>query len=172
MENLYLLDTNVFIQAKNFYYAFDIAPSFWEKLNQLAKDNVFSIIDHVKRELTKSRDNPDDIHLWIKEEYSGEVLSTNDQLVVNKYTEITEKVQSDHKRDKHYQSSAIQKFLEFENADTWLISYALAYNCKIVTFEKYSSDAKKSVKIPNVCKLFSIDYLDLYQFMREVGMTL
>jgi hypothetical protein len=42
MENLYLLDTN-----------------------------AFSVIDHVKRELTKSRDNSDDIHLWIEEEYSG-----------------------------------------------------------------------------------------------------
>ena len=26
----YLLDSNVFIEAKNRYYAFDICPGFWE----------------------------------------------------------------------------------------------------------------------------------------------
>lgn len=26
----YLLDTNVFIEAKNLYYGFDFCPAFWE----------------------------------------------------------------------------------------------------------------------------------------------
>lgn len=30
---MYLLDTNVFIEAKNRYYAFDLAPGFWEGLD-------------------------------------------------------------------------------------------------------------------------------------------
>ena len=30
---MYLLDTNVFIEAKNRYYAFDIAPGFWTWLD-------------------------------------------------------------------------------------------------------------------------------------------
>ena len=29
---MYLLDTNVFIEAKNRYYSFDLAPGFWEWL--------------------------------------------------------------------------------------------------------------------------------------------
>ena len=29
----YLLDTNIFIESKNRYYGFDIAPGFWEWLN-------------------------------------------------------------------------------------------------------------------------------------------
>ncbi|MBF0147506.1 MAG: DUF4411 family protein [Magnetococcales bacterium] len=29
----YLLDSNVFIEAKNRYYAFDICPGFWEWMN-------------------------------------------------------------------------------------------------------------------------------------------
>lgn len=30
----YLLDTNIFIESKNRYYGFDIAPGFWEWLNR------------------------------------------------------------------------------------------------------------------------------------------
>jgi len=173
MDDIYLLDTNIFIQAKNSYYAFDIAPSFWEKLNQLAEDNIFSVIDHVKRELTKSRSNPDDIHNWIRDEYTGKIVSTNNSLVAKKYQEVITMVQSEHRKGNDmYKQPAIDKFLDFDNADTWLIAYALAYNCKIVTFEKYSPNAANSVKIPNVCKLFDIEYIDLYQFMREVRMTL
>lgn len=29
---MYFLDTNVFINAKNFYYQFDIHPGFWDWL--------------------------------------------------------------------------------------------------------------------------------------------
>jgi hypothetical protein len=40
----YLLDANVFIQAKNLHYGFDFCPAFWEWLvrKNLAKQ-VFSI---------------------------------------------------------------------------------------------------------------------------------
>jgi hypothetical protein len=30
---MFLLDSNVFIQAKNFYYGFDICPGFWKWLD-------------------------------------------------------------------------------------------------------------------------------------------
>jgi hypothetical protein len=40
----YLLDANVFIQAKNLYYGLDFCPAFWEWLiNSNADEAVFSI---------------------------------------------------------------------------------------------------------------------------------
>ncbi len=118
MSGHYLLDTNIFIQAKNLYYAFDIAPTFWRKLNQLAQNNRFSIIDHVKRELTKSRENPDDIHIWIMDTYSGEILSTNDLSVLEKYREITERIVEDNNKGfNKYNQDAIDTFLYYYNAD-------------------------------------------------------
>ena len=39
----YLVDANVLIEAKNRYYAFDIAPGFWKWLDQAhAQGTVFS----------------------------------------------------------------------------------------------------------------------------------
>jgi len=40
----YLLDANVFIQAKNLYYGFDFCPAFWDWLVEWNTDGkVFSI---------------------------------------------------------------------------------------------------------------------------------
>jgi Domain of unknown function (DUF4411) len=40
----YLLDANVFIQAKNLQYGFDFCPAFWDWLDeQAAADQVGSI---------------------------------------------------------------------------------------------------------------------------------
>jgi Domain of unknown function (DUF4411) len=40
----YLLDSNIFIQAKNLHYGFDFCPAFWDWiLRQNAGGSVFSI---------------------------------------------------------------------------------------------------------------------------------
>ena len=47
----YLLDANVFLQAKNLHYGFDFCPAFWDWLAQAnAQGRVFSI-EKVKAEL-------------------------------------------------------------------------------------------------------------------------
>lgn len=40
---LYLLDANVFIEAKNRYYAFDLVPAFWSWMDAVAAQNVRTI---------------------------------------------------------------------------------------------------------------------------------
>ena len=53
---IYLLDANVFIQAKNLYYGLDFCPAFWDWLivNNKAK-RVFSI-EKVEDELNAGAD--------------------------------------------------------------------------------------------------------------------
>jgi len=45
----------------------------------------------------------------------------------------------------------------------------LTYEYIVVTQEKYEPNIKKQVKIPNVCEAFNIKYINLLQFMREIG---
>lgn len=52
----YVIDTNVFIQAANHYYAFDIVPSFWPKLVELAGNGRILTIDRVRTEIEKGGD--------------------------------------------------------------------------------------------------------------------
>lgn len=55
------------------------------------------------------------------------------------------------------------------SADSWICGYAKSYEGTIVTLETYQDGVKNRVKIPNVCRKFGIRYIDLLQFMREIG---
>ena len=60
----YLLDANVFIQAKNLHYGFDFCPAFWDWLiEKNGKNEVFSI-EKVGDEIDAG---DDDLSAWAKE---------------------------------------------------------------------------------------------------------
>ena len=58
----YVLDANVFIEAKNGYYRFSLCPGFWRALiDQHERKRVCSI-DRVREEL-----KDDDLRAWVKD---------------------------------------------------------------------------------------------------------
>ena len=59
-----LLDTSVFITAKNRYYAFDIVPVFWEWLESEAEIDSLASIDLVFDELSQY---DDELTEWAKQ---------------------------------------------------------------------------------------------------------
>jgi hypothetical protein len=62
----YLLDTNVFIEAARRYYAFDIAPAFWQALIGLAAGGQVRSIDRVKVEIDRGKD---ELSVWVKGQF-------------------------------------------------------------------------------------------------------
>ena len=63
----YLLDSNVFIQAHQQTYPFDVFPSFWNKLLDLSNSELISSIDKVKKELCDIP-TPDELAVWCIDE--------------------------------------------------------------------------------------------------------
>lgn len=59
----FLLDTNVFIKAKNEYLAFDIAPDFWAWLEQEAEAQQVMSVDAVWNELEPQ---DDELAEWVR----------------------------------------------------------------------------------------------------------
>lgn len=53
---MYLLDTNVFISAKNDHYGFDFCPAFWDWLLLANKRGIVFSIQHVRAELLVGED--------------------------------------------------------------------------------------------------------------------
>ena len=53
----YLLDANIFIQAKNLYYSFDFCPAFWDWLDRANADQKVFSIDKVRNELIAGDDS-------------------------------------------------------------------------------------------------------------------
>ena len=86
----FVLDANVFITAKNDYYAFDLAPGFWDSLIQLAGNGRILSIDYVKEELERGKDP---LAQWAKNDFSHAFISSDEEDVQEAYREIMTWVQ-------------------------------------------------------------------------------
>lgn len=82
----YLLDSDVFITAKNTYYAFDICPGFWESLlHHHSRGTAFSI-DRVRSELLAGS-RTEDLVKWVRQAVPNSFfLLVEDDLVPTEYT--------------------------------------------------------------------------------------
>ncbi len=163
MGDKYLIDSNIFITAHRQIYPFDIAPSFWEKLAEKTSGKII-IIEAVQKEILKGQDL---LAEWYEREKTKfQVFGIPDQEVIEAYQKIITSINN----NERYKQSAKEEFASLP--DSWLCAYGLAYGDKIVTLEKYQTEIKSRIKIPNVCREFGIEYIDLLQFMRELGIRL
>jgi hypothetical protein len=106
-------DANVFIAAKNDYYAFDLAPAFWENLIRLAGYGRVLSIDYVKEELERGNDH---LAQWAKNDFSHAFISTDEEDVQESYRDIMAWVQSENQ----FSDAAKAEFAR--GADGWLIA--------------------------------------------------
>jgi hypothetical protein len=54
--NLFIVDSNFFIEAHRSTYPLDVAHSFWNKVRQLANEAKIVSIDKVKKEIYDHED--------------------------------------------------------------------------------------------------------------------
>lgn len=62
MSLIYVLDTNVLIQAYRNYYSFDLAPGFWDSLVEFAQR--IHVVDWVRSEMADGHD--DELAQWVR----------------------------------------------------------------------------------------------------------
>ena len=150
----YLLDSNVFIQAKNLHYGMDFCPAFWEWLvNQNKAGNVFSI-EKIADELAAGED---DLSQWARPRGADFFLPPDDALL-DALQRVSQWVTT-----QQYASAAVSTF--FQVADYYLVAHALAHNHVVVTHE-VPSDGTRKVKIPNVCIGLKIKFMSPYEMLR------
>lgn len=156
---IYLIDSNIFIEAKNRYYGFDFCPAFWDFLDkEIDKTTIFSIKE-VYTELSKG---DDDLALWIKNRKDTSFFITVDDKETQKeFMKIAQYVQS------NFSQEEVNKFLSV--ADPWLIAKAKVLEATIVTHEVLAPLNTKKVKIPNICAHFGIDYSNPFNMLRSLG---
>ena len=163
----YVLDANVFIEAKNKYYGFNLCPGFWKALiGRHESSHIFSI-DKVRDELVKVRsdpgDGPDRLSDWAKDTVPvGFFKKTQDQRVVDAFQDMVTWVNS----ELQFTSAAKAEFASV--ADGWVIAYARANGLIVVTHEEYSPAVQKKVPMPNVCLEFDVDYVNTFQMLEDL----
>lgn len=151
----YLLDANVFIQASRLHYGMDFCPAFWDWLMQQNQaERVFSI-EAVGDELAAG----DDLLSEWANNRGRDLFLPPDPQMLSALSTIGEWV---HGQD--YRQAAVSTFLQ--DADYYLIAYALAHEHVVVTHEK-PDNGKKRVKIPNVCIGLNVKFLNTFQMLRN-----
>ena len=158
---MYVLDTNVFIDAANAYYAFDLAPGYWDFLVQLFDSHHAVSIKSVYDELGEAGDG-DPLKDWAKQ-YKQHFIAP-DSRVVARYQQVMKWAQD------NYEASAVSEFQRV--ADSWIVAHALANGWVVVTHEKSAPRSKKRIKIPDVCAALGVECLNPFTMLRSESMRL
>jgi hypothetical protein len=151
----YLLDANVFMQAKNLHYGLDFCPAFWDWLvAKHAAGTVFSI-EKVADEIAAG---DDDLATWAKEREPGFFVKP-DSMILSALGTVSTWATS-----QTYEPVAVNTFLQI--ADYYLVAHALAHQHTVVTHEIASNSTKK-IKIPNACIGLGIKCMTPFAMLRR-----
>lgn len=153
---MYLLDANVFIQAKNLYYGFDICPAFWEWLDIKNSDGRVFSVDKVRDELIGTAD---ELAEWATGHHQKFFLKAEAD------TFQSLRMTSQWAQSSVHEPAAVSTFLQA--ADYYLVAQGHAYGHTVVTHEKYDPNTKKRIKIPNACSAVGVNCITPYEMLRR-----
>jgi hypothetical protein len=150
----YLLDANVFIQAKNLHYGLDFCPAFWDwLLAGNASGAVFSI-EKVEDEI---KAGGDDLANWAANLGSKFFLRPDAALMA------ALGLLSNWATSQNYEPAAVNTFLQV--ADYYLVGHAMAYKHVVVSHEIPSTSTKR-IKIPNACIGVGVKCVTPFEMLR------
>jgi len=149
----YLLDTDVFIQAKNLHYGFDFCPAFWSWIDEEYAAGTVLSIEKVGDEL---KAGADDLALWATAR--PEFFLKPDSAIVPSLQAVSRWVSSG-----AYPAAAVSTFLQV--ADYYLIAHAHAHQHIVVTHEVAAHGTKK-IKIPNACIDMGVKCMTPFEMLR------
>ena len=162
-DRIYLVDSDVFITAKNLYYSFDICPGFWKSMmHHHLEGRVFSI-DRVRSELLAGQ-RTDDLVRWVKEQVPKEFfLPVDTTLVTHAYKRVMLWAQS----QPQYFDYAKANFAT--GADGWLVAYGRAHGATVVTNERSAPESRRQIKLPDVCDQFGVQRYNTFEMLRALN---
>lgn len=152
----YLLDANVFIQAKNLHYGFDFCPAFWDWLSIANDSGLVCSITQVRDELISGDDELAD---WAHND-GVSFFKSVDEKTAPELRWVAGWINS----AAEYDAAAKTTFQQV--ADFYLVAYARAHKLSLVTHE-IPSDSRKKVKIPNACIAAGVEPVNTFQMLRR-----
>ena len=157
----YWLDSNVFIEGFKGPYAFDIAPRFWDLIDEMIDGGRLACPVRVYEEL---QDVQDDLARWVRERRQSGLFVEPGHVVQEEFRAIAA-----HVMQRYPDNQARRRFLD--RADPWVIAHARATGGSVVTLEPTVSRTSQQVKIPNVCDRLNVRWANTYDMLRELGVS-
>ena len=112
----YLLDSDVFIQAKNLHYGLDFCPAFWD---WLIANNTGGQVFSIEKVGDEIEAGDDELAVWAAERGSDFFLKP-DAAILPALAKVSAWVTA-----QRYEPAAINTFLQV--ADYYLVAHALAH---------------------------------------------
>ena len=151
----YLLDANIFIQAKNLHYGLDFCPAFWD---WLVFSNEAELVFSIERVGDEIEAGADELAAWAAERGPGFFLKP-DPAILPALGSV-----SNWATGQSYEPAAVSTFLQV--ADYYLVAQALAHEHTVVTHEIVSTSTRK-IKIPNACIGLGIKCMTPFEMLRH-----
>jgi Domain of unknown function (DUF4411) len=160
----YLVDADVFITAKNFYYRFEFCDAFWQWLldGHLA-ELVFSV-NQVRNELVDGKKD-DLVRKWMENQMPESFFlpDKKDSATMKAYGQVMTWADSSN----HYTRDAIDEFARGNKADAFLVAAAVAHGYRIVTQEKSNPQRKNKIMLPDAANSFGVKTTFVYDFLSQ-----
>lgn len=158
----YLLDANVFIQAKRKFYPFDVCPGYWKALCWYQQTGLVASVDKIRDELERGGD---DLWTWVENTF-GKANFQDTAGLAGEYGPIVAWVQA----QTQFTQAAKAEFMTV--ADGWLAAASKAGGHVLVTMEEHKPEAKSTVPLVNVCRAFDIETISPFEMLRRLCVRL
>lgn len=159
----YLVDSNIFLQAKNLHYRFEFCNHFWTWIERAHASGIVCSTSKVKRELLKGNDD-DPVKKWVQDLPSTFFIADDtDPKVLLKYREVMQWTAN----NSHFTEAAKVEFARADIADAFLIATAMAYGQEIITHELSKPERKNKIQIPDAAAQFGVRTHFVYDILSD-----
>lgn len=164
----YGVDTNVFIEAKNRYYRFDMPPGrwFWNLIDRSVGAGLVQSAERMRDELTPAKD---ELSTWALG-HGPPLWIPPDDAILSEVRKLVGWAQS---RVLGGSTDILQSAVdEFAGGDVFLIATAAARGLTVVTHERSSPASRKRIMIPDACAFTGVTCVDPWAMLEDLNAQL
>jgi len=152
--DLFILDADILIRAKNTYYQFERVPQFWDWLAHQAEVGAVKMpIETWNKIGDKPVERRDDLAEWAIENKDN--LVVDDRSYDSRFPEVL--AQYARPDGQPFTEANVEKIGD----DYQLIACALHNDATLVSFERSANAVGPNRKVPNVCADLGVECIDL-----------
>jgi hypothetical protein len=129
-KEIFLVDSNTFIEPYKMYYPFDLAPTFWDFVKLNIENGNIAVLSKVFDEVDKGGDSLSD---WLQKLVFTKI-DHRTQDVREVYKQIMSHIQNSKSQTgtELYNDKALQEWADNNRADAWLVATGKAKGYTII----------------------------------------
>ena len=157
------LDANVLIEAHNRSYPIDVAVTFWGRIaEQIEKGNLVCP-KRVYKELAEHEKHQDKVAEFVKTRRTRGLCIYPSRGVQDAVGKIEGYIFDRYTWESAWHFS--------KGGDPWVIAHAIDESGTVVTYESALHPDSQKARIPDVCKHFGVDCINLNEMARRLKVT-